>query len=108
MRCLLNGVLRRPDDFLSKYSMQACVSILDISVRTCGQFIEKIRSSKMDITARTLDKPRFLPPFVSENNSHLWYKSYSVSTGSTAPFGFWSYQQKPRLSYNKVCYFMLS
>ena len=78
MRCLLNGVLRRPDDFLSKYSMQACVSILDISVRTCGQFIEKIRSSKMDITARTLDKPRFLPPFVSENNSHLWYKSYSV------------------------------
>ena len=51
MRCLLNGVLRRPDDFLSKYSTQAGVSILEISVRTDEPNTEKFRSSKLFVTS---------------------------------------------------------
>ena len=61
MRCQLDGVLRRPDDFLSKYSTQAGVSILEIFVRTCGQVIEIIRSSKMDITSMLKKQDRYPP-----------------------------------------------
>lgn len=61
-----------PDNYRSHSAGQSACSKVLCTVRTCGQFIEKVRSSKLDITARTIDKSRRLPLLVAKRTSHLW------------------------------------